>query len=594
MCGIVGYTGYRPVQPVLLNSLKRLEYRGYDSCGIAVLDHGIKVYKAVGRVENLSQVVPETAATIGIGHTRWATHGAVTTANAHPHLDCTGKIAVVHNGVIENFQTLREQLVRRGHVFRSETDTEVIAHLIEESYRGSLKGAVAKALAEVTGSFAIVVLSSRSRVLVAARKESPLVIGVGDHENFVASDVAAVLDYTDRAIYLEDGDLCTILGDDINISNRGKKASRTVCSVPWTVEQVQQGGYEHFMLKEIHEQPRAVADTLTGHTSVVEPHVTLGIERPEGARQVILTACGSSYHAALVGEYLLSRSCHIPSRAVIASEFEQVEAVLDRDWVIAITQSGETADTLRALKKAKAAGCSTLAVVNVLGSTATRVCDQSFFVRAGPEVSVAATKTFTAQLTAMYLLMLFHSTLDPETRAGLIEELKLLPARVGAILEQETLIAEQGTHLARYDNIFYVARGINCAIAMEGALKLKEVSYIHAEAYPAGELKHGSFALLGPGMPVVVLAPRDETYSMVQTSIKEVKARGSPVIAIADEDDTEVEQLADVVLRVPAANPLFSPVLNTIVVQLLAYYAAKARSCPIDRPVNLAKSVTVL
>ncbi|MBI2855192.1 MAG: glutamine--fructose-6-phosphate transaminase (isomerizing) [Chloroflexi bacterium] len=593
MCGIVGYIGYRPAQAVLLNSLQRLEYRGYDSCGLALLDHAIESHRSVGRVEDLKHVLTPSPATAGIGHTRWATHGGVTEANAHPHMDCKNNIAVVHNGIIENFQALKSQLLAEGHKFRSETDTEVIAHLIEKHFDGDLERAVGFALAEIQGSYAMAVLCIGCRKLIAARKESPLVVGVGDRENFIASDVAAVLDYTDRAIYLEDGDICTLSEREISISNCGKGVSRKTCPVTWTADQVQKGGYEHFMLKEIHEGPKAIADTMSDRLSLVEPSVILEVEKLRAARGVILTACGSSYHAALLGEYLLARLCRVSARAVISSEFDEVEPVLDKDLIIAITQSGETADVLRALRKAKSAECGTLAIVNVVGSTATRICDNTMFVQAGPEVSVAATKTFMAQMISMYLLALSNSVLDPRTMATLLESMKLLPAKVNEVLLGESQIAAQAARLAKFDDAFFVARGINYPIAMEGALKLKEVSYIHAEAYAAGELKHGSFALLGPRMPVVVLAPPDETYTNIQTSIKEIKARGAPVLAVVDKSDTELEGFADDLIRVPSVHPLLYPVLNTVALQLLAYYAARARGCPIDRPANLAKSVTV-
>ncbi|MBI2957403.1 MAG: glutamine--fructose-6-phosphate transaminase (isomerizing) [Chloroflexi bacterium] len=595
MCGIVGYIGHRLAQPVLLNSLGKLEYRGYDSCGIAVAERSLEVTKAVGRVVELSRLVAKGSATAGIGHTRWATHGAVTTANAHPHIDCRGRIAVVHNGIIENYLELRAALERDGHRFVSETDTEVLPHLIEKYYReGRLEEAVGLAVKCLVGSYAIIVIAAGSKSLVAARRDSPLVIGLGDRENFVASDVSAMLDYTDRVVYLEDGDICRVTADDVFIANSGTTVSRKVQVVPWTAEQVQKGGYEHFMLKEIHEQPKAVSETLAGRISVIEPAVTLDIEAPANPRNIVLTACGSSYHAALIGELLLTRLARVRARAVIASEFEQVEPTLDSDWVIAITQSGETADTLRATKKARAAGCATLAVVNVQGSTATRLCDDTLFVRAGPEVSVAATKTFIAQVVAMYLLALSRGTIDRKAETDLINELKLIPAYLSRLLDRESDIAQHGAYLARFTDIFFVARGINYPVALEGALKTKEISYVHAEAHPAGELKHGPFALLGPNMPVVALAPKDETYSLMQSSMKEIKARGSPVIAVVDEGDSDMEQVADYVIKVPAVQPLLSPILNTVVVQLISYYIAKTRGCPIDRPANLAKSVTVL
>ncbi|MDO8472928.1 MAG: glutamine--fructose-6-phosphate transaminase (isomerizing) [Dehalococcoidia bacterium] len=595
MCGIVGYIGHRPAQPILLTALARLEYRGYDSCGIVLHNRSLHLTKCVGRVSDLSKLLSGSRATSGIAHTRWATHGGVTTTNAHPHMDCKGQIAVVHNGIIENYSALRDALVKEGHRFNSETDTEVIPHLIEDYYDGNLEEAVKRALERIIGSYAIIVAAAGSHELVCARRDSPLVLGVGDQENFIASDVSALLEHTDRAIYLEDGDICTLTEGEVHVTNDGSEVNRATTIVPWTAEQVQKGGYEHFMLKEIHEQPRAVSETLAGRISSVGPSPSLGFEVPPNIRNLVFTACGSSYHAALVGEYLISKYALVSSRAVMASEFEQVEATLtDEDWVIAITQSGETADTLRAVKKAKAKGCKTLAIVNVQGSTATRLCDQSFFVRAGPEVSVAATKTFVAQMVSMYLLLLALGVRDHEIERTLTSELKLMPAKISQMLDHETEISGIADILAQYPSAFFVARGINYPIAMEGALKTKEVSYLHAEAQAAGELKHGPFALLGEKMPVVALAPLDETHSLMQTSIKEIKARGSPLIVLVDENDEDTGQFADYSVRIPHVQPLLVPMMNTIALQLLAYYVAHNRGCPIDRPLNLAKSVTVL
>ncbi len=594
MCGIVGYIGQKPAQPILINSLNRLEYRGYDSCGIATMNHRLDVTKCVGRVQNLTSMLSESDATVGIGHTRWATHGSVNSDNAHPHVDCQSSYAVVHNGIIENYDRLRRMLQQEGHVFRSDTDTEVIPHLIEKFFKGDLEEAVRLALAVVEGSYAIIAIADGMRQLVAARRDSPLVIGTGDHEYFIASDVSGILDGTDSAVYLEDGDICSITDSGMSITNGGNGVRRNAQLIPWTAEQVKKDGYQHFMLKEIHEQPRVIAETIAGRVSITVPSVKLEIKVPAEFRSIILTACGSSYHAALVGEQLISRLTRVNTRAVIASEFEQIEATLNKDWVIGITQSGETADTLKALKKAKAAGCDTLAVVNVLGSTATRVCDQSFFLRAGPEVSVAATKTFMAQLTAMYLIALSTGVNDSSTGSRFISELKLLPEKLRQILDKEAEIADMGARFSRYPSMFVVARGINCAVAMEGALKIKEVSYVHAEAHPAGELKHGPFALLGPNMPVIALAPIDETYQLMHSTLKEIKARGSPLLAIIDERDCDTAQVADHTIKIPTSNPLFSPMLNSMVLQLLSYYIARSRGCPIDLPANLAKSVTVV
>ena len=592
MCGIVAYIGGRDAQPILLQSLRRLEYRGYDSCGIAVLGSMIEVCKDVGRVEQLEKALPQNMGKLGIGHTRWATHGKPSKANAHPHMDCSGKIAVVHNGVIDNFQQLRDELTQDGHRFHSETDTEILPHLIERYYQGDLEQAVKRALVDVRGSYALIVLAANHKELLVARNESPLVIGVGDGENFVASDAPALLDYTDRVIYVEDGDVGVITADEIRLVNQGREVSRETHVIPWTIKDAEKGGYDHFMLKEIHEQPRVIRDTLAGYLSAIEPVVDLGLESTE-FEDILLLACGTSYHAGLVGKYLLEKVARIPVRAEIASEFNYSDAVLGKTWAIGITQSGETADLLGALRKAKQMGCKTLAITNCVGSSATRIADQTFYIRAQPEISVAAPKSFIAQLIALYLLALSAAKMDIKSREGLIKELRLLPDKVQLLLDDEDRIAQYGKYLSAYDNAFFVGRGINFPVALEGALKLKEISYIHAEGYPAGELKHGPFALLTPNTPVIAIAARDDTYEAVLANIKEIKARESPVIALADEADEEIEKFADHVIRVPGVAPIFSPVINSVVLQLLAYYAAKERGCSIDMPRNLAKSVTV-
>jgi len=500
---------------------------------------------------------------------------------------------VVHNGVIENFQKLREELMREGHRFISETDTEVIPHLIEKYYQGDLEEAVSKALADVTGTYAIVVLAEGSKELVVARMESPLVIGVGDKENFVASDVAASLDYTDRVIYLEDGDIGVVSEGSIAITNNGQRVQRDEQIVPWSVEEAQKAGYEHFMLKEIHEQPKAIENTLKGHISFIEPMVRLGTEKRGDLEDILLVACGTSYHAALIGEYIIGKLCHIPTRVKMASEFNHYDMALDKTWVLGITQSGETLDTLRALQKAKGHGCVTLGITNVQGSSITRIADQVFYTQSGPEIGVAATKTFLTQLTALYLLALSYAPLDIRVYEGLIEGLRSLPPKVQQVLDDEERIAQHGRELSQYDNVFFIGRGINYPVAMEGALKLKEISYIHAEAYPAGELKHGPFALLRSNTPVIAVVAKDDTYEAMLTSIKEIKARGPQIIALAEEGDEDIEQFVDVIIPIPRVDPLFSPFLNSVALQLLAYYAAKERGCPIDLPANLAKSVTV-
>ncbi len=592
MCGIVGYIGNRNAQPILLQSLGRLEYRGYDSCGIAVLSSTVKVYKDAGRVYQLGKALPKNNSKLGIGHSRWATHGKPSKINAHPHTDCTGRIAVVHNGVIDNFQQLKDKLTEEGHRFRSETDTEVIPHLIESYYQGDLEQAVKRAIVDLRGSYSLVVLAANHEELVVARNESPLVLGVGDRENFVASDVPALLDYTDRVIYMEDGDVGVITADEIRLVNRDQKVSRDTNVIPWTIDDAQKGGYDHFMLKEIHEQPRVIRDTVAGYLSEIEPVIDLGLESTQ-FEDILLLACGTSYHACLVGRYLLEKLARIPVRVEIASEFSYSDAVLGETWVIGITQSGETADLLGALKKAKQLGCRTLAITNCFGSSATRIADQTFYIRAQPEISVAATKSFVAQLMAMYLIALSEAKMDIKSREDLTRELSVLPDKVQRILDDEEQIARHGKYLSTYDNAFYIARGINFPMALEGALKLKEISYIHAEGYPAGELKHGPFALLTPNTPVIAIVAKDDTYEAMLANIKEIKARESPVIAVADEADEDIDKFVDEVIRVPSVDSIFSPVVNSVVLQLLAYYAARERGCSIDMPRNLAKSVTV-
>ena len=592
MCGIVGYIGNSNAQPILLQSLGRLEYRGYDSCGIAVLGSTVQVYKDEGRVHQLGKAIPKSNGKLGIGHTRWATHGKPSKTNAHPHMDCTGRIAVVHNGVIDNFQQLKDKLIKEGHKFYSETDTEVIPHLIESYYQGDLEQAVKRTLVDLRGTYSLIVLAADHEELVVARNESPLVIGVGDGENFVASDVPALLDYTERVIYVEDGDVGVITAGEIRLANCDREVSRETNVIPWTIDDAQKGGYDHFMLKEIHEQPRVIRDTLGGYLSEIEPVIDLGLESTE-FEDILLLACGTSHHACLVGRYLLERLARIPVRVEVASEFSYSDAVLGQTWVIGITQSGETADLLGAIKKAKQLGCRTLAITNCFGSSATRIADQTFYIRALPEISVAATKSFIAQLMAMFLVALSEAKIDIKFREDLTRGLSVLPDKVQQILDDEEGIARHGKYLSAFDNAFFVARGINFPIALEGALKLKEISYIHAEGYPAGELKHGPFALLTPTTPVIAIVAQDDTYEAMLANIKEIKARESPVIAVADESDEDIDKYVDEVIRVPRVDSLFSPVVNSVVLQLLAYYAAKERGCSIDMPRNLAKSVTV-
>ncbi len=578
---------------MLLDCLKSLEYRGYDSCGIAVDVGNIEVYKDALRVEALGKKSPRFDGTIGIGHTRWATHGEPSKVNAHPHLDCTANIAVVHNGVISNYQVLRRQLTGEGHRFVSGTDTEVIPHLIEKYYDGNLEEAVETALHDLEGSYAIIVLMSGEDRLLVARKDSPLIIGIGDRENFIASDVPAILNYTNRVIYLEDGDVGVVTGSDVKVKSEGVEVIREEHKILWTVAEAQKGGYEHFMLKEIHEQPRVVRDTLGEYSRVTEPMVDIPAMRDAGIESMLMLACGTSYHAVLIGKYVVEELLKIPVRVELASEFNYYRHTLARTVAIAITQSGETADTLKAMKRLKEAGCRVVGITNVVGSTASRIASQTIYTRAGPEISVAATKSFIAQLMVLYRIAMTYSKADARRLAKLLVEIRQLPGRVQQVLDDEAEIVEQARYLAKFEDVFYIGRGINYPAALEGALKLKEISYIHAEGYAAGETKHGPFALLGRNTPVIAIVAGDSTYEAMLTNIKEIKARGSPVIALAEEGDEVIEELADSVITVPKVDTLFSPVVNVVALQLLAYYAARERGCPIDFPRNLAKSVTV-
>ncbi|MFH0941899.1 MAG: glutamine--fructose-6-phosphate transaminase (isomerizing) [Chloroflexota bacterium] len=593
MCGIVGYIGERQAQPILLNCLGHLEYRGYDSCGIAVSDGGIKVYKDAVRVAELEKTMPRFNGSLGIGHTRWATHGEPSRINAHPHGDCQNEMTVVHNGIINNFQPLKQKLSDEGHTFVSETDSEVIPHLIEKYYAGDLEKAVERALADIEGSYAIIVMGYGEQALIAARKDSPLIVALGDRENYIASDVPAILDYTSRVIYLEDGDIATVTAGGASFRNGGKAAKRTEHKVPWSVEEARKGGYEHYMLKEIHEQPKVIRDTLGSWLLNGEPFEDLKTMSENGTETLLILACGTSYHAALVGKYIVQELLGLPVRAELASEFNYYGRTLPQTMAIAITQSGETADVLLAIKKLKDVGCRVVAITNVNGSSVSRLADRIITTRAGPEISVAATKSFTAQLMVLYWLMMSYAKVDAKRQAELVLQLRQMASRVTQVLDNESQIAECAAFLADYDDAFYIGRGINYPVALEGALKLKEVSYIHAEGYAAGELKHGPFALLGRKKPVISIVSQDTTHQAMLTNIREVKARGSPLIALVAEGDDSTDSLADFVVTVPRVDPLFSPVVNTVALQLLAYHVAKKRGCPIDFPKNLAKSVTV-
>ncbi len=592
MCGIVGYIGFRRADKVLISALKRLEYRGYDSWGIAVkAEDGLKIFKKVGAIGEIEDF-ELCEGTIGIGHTRWATHGKPSDVNAHPHTDCNNDIAVVHNGIISNFQQLREILEKEGHKMRSETDTEVIPHLVEKYCKKGLdfKNAVLECLKDLKGSYAFVALNKKEERLIACRYKSPLILGIGDNEFFLASDVPAILKYTDRVIYLEDGDVVILTDKDYEVLNNGRKVERKIELVPWSIEAAEKGGYEHFMLKEIHENPRVIEDTISEYVS---EDITLDASFAAGISEFIFVACGTSYHASLVGKYLFERMADIPVRVEYASEFNYHNVPVTRSLVIGITQSGETADTLEALKKAKKSGARTLAITNVLGSSVTRIADYILYTRAGPEISVCATKTFIAQLVVLYVMATKISVMPRRDLEDFIINLKLLSQKVQRILDEEEEIKKIAEKFSEYENMMFIGRGLGYPIALEGALKMKEISYIHAEGYPAGELKHGPFALLGEKTPVVASVLMDETYDIMLNNIKEVKARNSPVIAVADERDGEIEKFVDYVIKIPTIDPIFTPITYSVALQLLAYYTARKRGCEIDKPRHLAKSVTV-
>ncbi|HHY47832.1 MAG TPA: glutamine--fructose-6-phosphate transaminase (isomerizing) [Firmicutes bacterium] len=611
MCGIVGYVGTREAVPILMESLGKLEYRGYDSAGIAVIGGDrIVVRKTQGRLDRLAGLLDGGApsGTIGIGHTRWATHGKPSDINAHPHLDCKGDLAVVHNGIIENYLNLREELETRGHRFTSETDTETLPHLIEDNYNynGDLEEAVRRSLEEARGSYAIAVLSRREPdKLVVARKNSPLIIGIGDGESFVASDIPAVLGFTKKVLILDDDEFAVITRDGVRVFTIDRKpVSKELLDVTWDPVLAEKGGYEHFMLKEIHEQPRAVRDTLSERISADGQDIVLnelGISREEinGIRKVFMVACGTAYHACLVGRQVVRKLARIPVEAELASEFRYSDPMVgEHDLTVVVSQSGETADTLAALREAKAKGSRVVAITNVMASSVAREAHDVIYTWAGPEIAVASTKAYISQLVCMYLLGIFlgrkRGIMPDDVTSSLVRDLKQLPLHIDTLFgRHEEDVKALAEKFKKCEDIFFIGRGLDYAVAMEGSLKLKEVSYIRAEAYAAGELKHGTLALIVEGVPVFALATQMDVYEKMVSNIKEVKARGAMVIALAYDDNEDIHRVADYVIRIPRTNDLLSPVLSVVPLQLFAYYAARARGCDVDKPRNLAKSVTV-
>jgi len=608
MCGIVGYIGKSSAIPILMEGLIRLEYRGYDSAGIALISNReMCVKKRAGRVGALVEPVMkemDKSATIGIAHTRWATHGEPTDLNAHPHTDCKGRIAVVHNGIIENYGTLKKLLKEKGHNFETDTDTEVLAHMIEEHYNGDLLEAVRFALSQVEGTYGMVVLCQDSpRHLVAARNGSPLVVGVGENEYVVASDVAAILRHTTQVIYMKDGEIASITEKGLNLSTlEMEMVEPKVHEVIWSLEQIEKGGYDHFMLKEICEQSQTLQDAYRGRLDLSEWNAKLGgltdyLDELQKVKRIILTGCGTAWHAALIGEYLMEEVAQVPVEVEYASELRYRSSVMDEGTLLfAISQSGETADTLAAMREIKRRGTPVLGIVNVVGSTIARESDAGIYIHAGPEIGVASTKAFTSQVMVLALISLLLGrmrTLSPEEGRDFISALREIPSQVSSILEKKEEIDRLASNYHHVNNFLFLGRGCNFPVALEGALKMKEISYIHAEGYPAAEMKHGPIALIDENMPVVFIAIKDGVYEKVISNISEVKARRGKVIAIATEGDEEIAEKADHVIYVPETLPYASPLLTIIPLQLLAYYVAVRRGCDVDKPRNLAKSVTV-
>ena len=607
MCGIVGFTGKQNAAPILLEGLKKLEYRGYDSAGIAVAQDGvISVSKVSGRIANLCEKT-EDGKTLpgfsGIGHTRWATHGAPTDANAHPHMSCDGRFSVVHNGIIENYMALREELTANGYTFSSQTDTEVIVHLIEMYYHGDFKEAVMRATSRLTGSYALGVLCADCPgKIMAVREASPLILGIGVGENFFASDVTALVAYTRNALYLDDGEFAELTSESITVYDcTGAVIHKPVSRITWSIEAAEKGGYEHFMLKEIMEQPRAVKAALAPR--VHESHVQLDdfsftAEELRSIRKIVITACGSAYYAGCAGKYAIEKLCHIPVDVQLASELRYGEPQIDSDTLlIVLSQSGETADTIAAMKECQSLGARTLAIVNVVGSTIAKLADHTLYTWAGPEIAVATTKGYTTQLSVLYLFAVYAAhtmeLLPEQEYVRLIGELQSIPKKIQQALDMNTALPQLAKKYNSGHSVFYIGRNTDYAVALEGALKMKEISYIHAEAYAAGELKHGTIALIDEGQSVIAICCNSRIAEKTMSNIVEVKARGAQVLALAVKGNRAVLAQADDVIYIPDLDPLFQAVVEIVPLQLLAYYVAKENGCDIDKPKNLAKSVTV-
>ena len=612
MCGIVAYVGQQEALPIIIKGLKRLEYRGYDSAGVALLDQrGLSIYKKKGKVAELEKFLEETGevhAKVGIGHTRWATHGEPNDVNAHPHYSSSERFAMIHNGIIENYEVLKKDLLKKGYIFQSETDTEVFVKFIEDIYQHngcSLEEALRLALHKVVGAYAIVLINlEEPNTLIAARKGSPLVIGVGEGEYFFASDATPIIEYTNKVVYLDDYEIAVVRNGELQIKTIENVATNPyINQLEMELEAIEKGGYEHFMLKEIFEQPKSISDCLRGRLDAKSGRLVLGglreyMNKFQNAERIIITACGTSWHAGLVAEYLFEEFARIPVEVEYASEFRYRNPVInEKDFVIAISQSGETADTLAAIELAKSRGATIFGVCNVVGSSIPRTTHAGSYTHAGPEIGVASTKAFTAQISVLAMMALKlgyqRGTLPESTYIQLLHELAAIPAKVEKALKTNDIVEKIAAEYKDASNMLYLGRGYNFPVALEGALKLKEISYIHAEGYPAAEMKHGPIALIDEEMPVIFIATQDSSYEKVVSNIQEVKARKGKIVAVVTEGDTQVKALADHVIEVPLTHEAFTPLLSVVPLQLFSYHIAVMRGCNVDQPRNLAKSVTV-
>jgi glutamine---fructose-6-phosphate transaminase (isomerizing) len=607
MCGIVGYVGKKEASPVLINGLSKLEYRGYDSAGVAIIeDNRLKITKCKGRLANLEAKLDKTPihGAVGIGHTRWATHGEPSDLNSHPHSNADETISVVHNGIIENYLHLREWLTAKGYKFMSETDTEVIPHLVDYYYKGNLEEAVIKAISKMDGSYALGVVSTHEPgKLVAVRKDSPLIVGVGKDEFFIASDIPAILNYTRDVYLLDDKEFVVITEDGVKLlTEDGEVINKDIFHVTWNADAAEKGGYEHFMIKEIHEQPKAIRDTMTSRIALGKPitldKISITKQQLQNVDRIYIVACGTAYHAGVVGKYVIESLARIPVEIDIASEFRYRDPIInDRTLMIVVSQSGETADTLAALREAKKHGARVIAVTNVVGSSASREAHDVLYTWAGPEIAVASTKAYTTQLIAMYIMGLYFAeqkgTLSSEKIEELKKEMLQLPEKSEEALKHKEVLQKFASKNYMHKDMFFLGRGLDYAVAMEGSLKLKEISYIHSEAYASGELKHGTIALIENGTVVIALATQENLFEKTISNIKEVKTRGANVLAFAFEGNEDIEKTVDSALYIPKTEAVFAPVLSVIPLQLLAYYMAIQKGCDVDKPRNLAKSVTV-